>query len=85
MESDTEEMTSSYIAPRNEVEQKLVEIWAEVLQLDASEISADANFMNLGGHSLSVTKLASKIHKEFSVRIYIDKIFVCTSISGKRM
>lgn len=33
------------------------------------------NFFDLGGHSSSVTKLINKFHKEFSIKISINKIF----------
>ena len=64
-----------YIAPRNEIECKLVEIWSEVLGIDKEKISVDANFFELGGHSLKATILMSKIHKAFDVKIALAEIF----------
>ena len=40
-----------YLAPATETEQVLAEVWAGLLGLAASDISANANFFALGGHS----------------------------------
>ncbi|HTI07452.1 MAG TPA: amino acid adenylation domain-containing protein [Puia sp.] len=56
-----------YIAPRNEVEQQLVSIWQKILGRE--KIGIKDNFLDLGGHSLKATRLASQIHKEFNVKI----------------
>ncbi|MCU0286922.1 MAG: amino acid adenylation domain-containing protein, partial [Acidobacteria bacterium] len=71
-----------YIPPRNETEKKLVEIWSDILGRDPFHSSqlrtligiAD-NFFQLGGHSLRVTILATRIHKEFNVRVLLGDIF----------
>ncbi len=64
-----------YIAPENEIEQKLVEIWAGVLQIDKDMIGIKDSFFELGGHSLKSIRLAGEIHKAFGVKIDLDKIF----------
>ncbi|HLP45013.1 MAG TPA: condensation domain-containing protein, partial [Candidatus Kapabacteria bacterium] len=66
----------NYTAPRDEIEKKLVNLWSEVLdgQTKAS-IGIDDNFFQLGGHSLKVTILVSKIHKELNVRVPLAEIF----------
>ncbi|MDQ1354871.1 MAG: hypothetical protein QG657_5180, partial [Acidobacteriota bacterium] len=72
----------NYIAPRNEIEKKLVELWAEILgreSLPASQleksIGINDNFFQLGGHSLKATVLVSKIHREFNVKVPLVEIF----------
>ncbi|UCH93412.1 MAG: amino acid adenylation domain-containing protein, partial [Candidatus Aminicenantes bacterium] len=72
----------NHTAPRDQIEKKLVEIWAEVLNIDKEVISIDSNFFALGGHSLKATRLALKIHKEFSVRIPLVEIFKTPNIIG---
>ncbi|HLP61087.1 MAG TPA: SDR family oxidoreductase, partial [Candidatus Deferrimicrobium sp.] len=66
----------SYRAPRNEIEMKLVEIWAEILgrdELPASQlknsIGIDDNFFQLGGHSLKAIRLVSVLQKDFEVSL----------------
>jgi amino acid adenylation domain-containing protein len=49
----------SYVAPRNDTERKLVELWKEVLCLDV--IGIDSSFFELGGDSLAAIKLQVKL------------------------
>ncbi|UCH98534.1 MAG: amino acid adenylation domain-containing protein [Candidatus Aminicenantes bacterium] len=74
-----------YAAPRNEIEERLVGIWQEVLGLEPvefSKIGIDDNFFELGGHSLKATILISKIHKMFNVKIPLVEIFKKPTIRG---
>jgi len=43
--------TRPYTAPTNELEARLVSIWAEVLGVNREQIGIDDNFFELGGHS----------------------------------
>ncbi|HLP46187.1 MAG TPA: condensation domain-containing protein, partial [Candidatus Kapabacteria bacterium] len=79
----------SYIAPGNEIEKKLVEIWSEVLGRDElhiiqlnETIGINDNFFQLGGHSLKATILSAKIHKAFNANIPLSKIFTIPTIRG---
>lgn len=65
-----------YIAPRNAQEEKLVEIWADILKLEKDNIGIDDNFFDLGGHSLKSTILIARLHKEFGVKVPLDEIFL---------
>jgi len=67
--------TATYIAPRNEIEKKLVKIWAEILGLQEDAISIEANFFELGGHSLTATILSNQIHKILNTKIPMLEIF----------
>ncbi len=64
-----------YKAPADEIETKLVEIWSEVLGIEKENLSVDADFFHLGGHSLKATILVSKIHKELNVKVPLKEIF----------
>jgi amino acid adenylation domain-containing protein len=66
----------TYAAPRDDVERRLAGIWSEVLGVRKENIGIDANFFDLGGHSLKVTILATKIHKEFNVKVPLEEIFM---------
>jgi len=71
--------TLEYVAPRNKIEQKLVEIWSEVLfgdsEINQSPIGIDDHFFALGGHSLKATIMVSKIHRELDVKIPLAEVF----------
>lgn len=57
--------TTHRVAPRNEVERRLVEIWKEVLAQD--EVGVTEDFFALGGHSLHVTRLTSRMRQRFEL------------------
>jgi amino acid adenylation domain-containing protein len=63
----------NYQAPGNGLEEKLVLIWQDLL--DVKTIGIHDNFFELGGHSLLITGMASKIYREFGVRIDIQMVF----------
>jgi len=65
-----------YLAPRDAIEKKLVEIWSEVLNIGLdTPIGINDDFFTLGGHSLKAALLVSKVHKAFNVKIPIVEIF----------
>jgi tyrocidine synthetase-3 len=68
-----------YIAPRDEVEIRLADIWGEVLLLPVP-IGIDDNFFQLGGHSLKAVALLAKIHKAFNVKLPVSEMFKRPSI-----
>ena len=72
----------SYIAPRGEVETKLVEIWSKALKIEKEKIGIESNFFQLGGHSLKATFVVSKIQKEFQVRVPLLEVFKRQTIRG---
>jgi amino acid adenylation domain-containing protein len=71
-----------YIPPRDKIEEKLVEIWSEVLGIEKNTISIDDDFFRLGGHSLRATILTAKIHKELNVKLPIAEVFRTPIIRG---
>jgi amino acid adenylation domain-containing protein len=73
---------ADYIAPTNELEKKLVEIWAEVLDVQKEVIGINSDFFQLGGHSLKATIVISRIHKELDVKVPLKKLFGHPTITG---
>ncbi len=70
-----------YLAPRDEVEEKLVAAWNDVLHLN-TPVGIDDNFFESGGHSLKAARLLARIHKEFDVEIPITEIFSTSTVRG---
>jgi len=64
-----------YEAPTNETEEKIVEIWAEVLELDPAKIGVNDDFFDLGGNSLTILKVTSRINKAFDNNISVGSMF----------
>ena len=56
-------VAQQYVGPRDEVEQRLCEIWAEVLGLE--RVGIHDNFFEIGGHSLLLVTLFTKLRKLF--------------------
>jgi len=60
--------------PRHEIDEKLVEIWSDVLGI-SSGISIDDDFFQSGGHSLKASILVSRIYRELGVKIPLVTVF----------
>lgn len=59
--------------PRTPPEEQLAAIWRDLLGVD--EISVFDSFLDLGGHSLLLTRLAARIETEFGVRLPLRYLF----------
>ncbi|MCX6584774.1 MAG: amino acid adenylation domain-containing protein [Candidatus Aminicenantes bacterium] len=77
------EAGSNYNAPRDQMEEKLVELWSLVLGVEQGKIGIDHNFFHLGGQSLKLFMLTAMIHKEFEVKAPMSKFFEISSIRGQ--
>ncbi|OUS31220.1 hypothetical protein A9Q99_04275 [Gammaproteobacteria bacterium 45_16_T64] len=71
---------SEYVAARNDVEQALVDIWQEVLSLP--QIGVHDDFFDLGGHSLLVTKVSSRIKEKLTVELPLRTLFEVPTITA---
>ncbi|UCH95943.1 MAG: amino acid adenylation domain-containing protein, partial [Candidatus Aminicenantes bacterium] len=67
--------TGTYAPPRDPVEQKLVETWADVLGIEKDSIGTENNFFQLGGHSLKASIMAAKIQDTFHITLPLGEIF----------
>ncbi|WP_348538304.1 amino acid adenylation domain-containing protein [Nocardia farcinica] len=62
-----------YLAPRTPVERAVAEIFAEVLGLE--RVSIDHSFFDLGGNSLSATKVVARVDAALGARIALRDLF----------
>ncbi|WP_237732408.1 type I polyketide synthase [Flavobacterium sp. UGB4466] len=67
-----------YVAPGNNIEEKLVKIWEEVLKKE--NIGIDEGFFNAGGNSIKLIALKSKIGKEFHNDFPLASLFEFSTI-----
>ncbi|NMG06767.1 type I polyketide synthase [Brasilonema sp. UFV-L1] len=58
---------NSYVAPTNELEKQITEIWQEVLGI--AQVGIYDNFYELGGDSLIATQLVSRLRAKFPVEL----------------
>ncbi|MGB7605872.1 MAG: amino acid adenylation domain-containing protein [Lutisporaceae bacterium] len=71
---------TEYQAARNEMEQKLVEIWQKVLEIE--NIGIYDNFFELGGHSLKAMQIVNQIHKLLKIQISFKEFFDYQTIAS---
>ncbi len=64
-----------------EVQEKLVNIWSDLLDLEPDSISINASFFDLGGNSINIIALTQRINKEFGVDIPVASIFSLPTIN----
>jgi amino acid adenylation domain-containing protein len=57
---------------RHPMEQRIAELWKEVLGLDT--VSPYDNFLDVGGDSLSAVQLVTRLHKHLGVRIKTNEL-----------
>jgi acyl carrier protein len=76
------EMTASATSrkPRDQREETLCGLYTEILGVP--DIGIDDDFFALGGHSLLVTRLISKIRKAFGVEMSIQTVFSARTVAA---
>jgi acyl carrier protein len=67
------DVSTSYTAPRNEVERLLVDLWQSTFRIQ--EIGVADNFFELGGHSLLAVQLLKNMNQTFSSKITLKDLF----------
>jgi phthiocerol/phenolphthiocerol synthesis type-I polyketide synthase E len=65
--------TDQLVAPRDEIELQIARLWQSLLGFDAISIHDD--FFDLGGHSLLLTQLVSRLHDEYQITLQLADIF----------
>ncbi|MBZ4423313.1 non-ribosomal peptide synthetase, partial [Myxococcus sp. RHSTA-1-4] len=69
-----------YVAPRDELEQQVADLWAEVLRVE--RVGVHDSFFELGGHSLLATQLLTRVHSTFQVRLPVRGLFEQPTVEG---
>ena len=60
-------------APKDDVERRLAEVWSELLGV--GQIGPDEGFFDLGGHSLLVLRLRTRIEEEFGTKLSLPELY----------
>jgi len=64
-----------YVSPENELQEKLVQIWSELLQENPEQIGINHHFFDAGANSLTVTKLSLRVKNELNCEMSLADIF----------
>jgi amino acid adenylation domain-containing protein len=71
---------TSFVAPRTQSEEVVAGIWTQVLGV--KRIGVNDNFFDLGGHSLRMTQVVSRLSKAFQVELPLRALFEIPTVSG---
>ncbi|MBD2293367.1 amino acid adenylation domain-containing protein [Anabaena sphaerica FACHB-251] len=72
--------SSHFVAASTPIENKLAEIWMEVLGIN--KVGIHDNFFELGGHSLLATQVISQVRKALGVEIPLCYLFATPTVAG---
>jgi acyl-coenzyme A synthetase/AMP-(fatty) acid ligase len=70
----------TYIAPRNELDEKLVRVWSEVLGIEGEMIGIDSNFFESGGNSIKLMTISTRLNQVLPTGIPVVKLFTYPTI-----
>jgi acyl carrier protein len=66
------------VPPKTSTERKITAIWQEVLRIDS--VGVHDNFFDLGGHSLLLMELQSRLCDTFDREVSIMQLFEFTTV-----
>jgi amino acid adenylation domain-containing protein len=74
------ESRKNFVAPRDEVEMEIAELWQTLLE--RQPIGIYDNFFELGGHSLLATQFLARLRSTFQVQVSLRSFFGDPTVSG---
>lgn len=81
---DMEETQKKIIPPRTALEKQLAETWIEFLLPGSKKqkplLSVDANFFNIGGHSLNAAQMIADLENRFNIQVPLAEFFRAPTI-----
>lgn len=80
LEAARQLLRTEYVAPRNESEIRVAEVWQDLFQLD--QVGAFDHFFELGGHSLLATKAMARISDAFNVELSVRHLFDSPTVAS---
>ncbi len=75
-----EDKDAAFEAPKTPTEERLAELWAEIL--GRQPIGRSQNFFRLGGHSLLATRLIARVRKMFDIELPLRALFDGPTVAG---
>ena len=78
-DSSRPELDVAYAVPRSSIEEKLVELWQEILEV--RPVGIHDNFFDLGGHSLAGASLISRLNRAFGLDLAVRVLFEAPTVA----
>lgn len=72
--------SEAFVAPHNDIERTLAQIWKRVLWLE-EDVGIHDDFFELGGHSLLAAVMVTEVEKAFDAALPVGALFRLTTIS----
>ena len=69
----------TYVAPRNQIEEQLAEIWKQVFGVE--RVGIHDNFFQLGGHSLIATQVIGRVRQKLHTELPVRSVFEAPTIA----
>ena len=73
-----ESITDQYVAPQNETQSAIQQIWHKLLERE--DIGIEDNFFDIGGHSLMAIRIASACRELFQVEVKLSEFMEAPTI-----
>ncbi len=74
------ELTETYVAPRDEVENLIAGVWADVLERE--RVSVNDDFFALGGDSLTATQVMARLFDVFHIDLGLRTLFEAPTVAA---
>lgn len=74
------QLESEFVAPRNDVERQLAELWGKLLGVET--VGIHDSFFDLGGHSLIAVRLFNELSDRFQVDLPMSVLMQSPTIAG---
>ncbi|MEH2405211.1 beta-ketoacyl synthase N-terminal-like domain-containing protein [Nostoc sp.] len=73
------DLPNYYVAPSDDIEQKIADIWQELLGI--KQVGIHDNFFQLGGDSLIAVQVLSRLRNIFSIKLTVASLFESPTIA----
>ncbi|MDX1642894.1 MAG: amino acid adenylation domain-containing protein [Thermoanaerobaculia bacterium] len=74
------EIATPYVAPRDELERVIADLWQEVL---THRVGVRDSFLEMGGHSLLAAQIEARVHDLFQIEIPLSAFLGGTSVAAQ--
>ncbi|MGB8954953.1 MAG: amino acid adenylation domain-containing protein [Tumebacillaceae bacterium] len=75
---DRPQLANEYVAPHSDVEKRIAETWASVLEID--RVGLNDNFFELGGHSLLAIQVISLLRDALQLHVPLQSLWNAPSV-----